>query len=193
MSAALLQLAFREKSSQRKELFLLDELDHQARFKYEQKLKASQIGIVCPPNRHAAYLKKKSALARIYYHNTPGLKEKKREQSAKLRRENPQYTANAVREWRKRNPEKVKCFQHKYYLRRKASMTPEAHKLWQRERDQKAKARKIAEIGIEKYRELERERVKRHYAKHPEALEHNRQRNKEAMRRRRQLEKEKQA
>lgn len=193
MSAALLQLAFREKSHQRQELFLLDELDYQARIAYARKIKESQFGIEIKPPRVLTYLKKKAELSRIYYQNTPGLKEKKREQSAKLRCENPQYVANAVREWRKRNPEKVKRFRHEYYLRRKASMTPEEHKLWQRERDQKAKARKVAEIGIEKYRELERERVKRHYAKHPEALERNRQRNKEAMRRRRQLEKEKQA
>lgn len=150
-----------------------------------------EIGNVKQINRHAAYLEKQARRGRIYYYmNHEKLKERKRLQSKNFRLKNPSRACELTKAWRAKNPEKVKQFQHQRYLRRKASMTPDEYKAWQREKNKQAKERKIAQIGIKAYRAQERERVKRHYENNPQALQRNRERNKERMRLKRQQQKE---
>ena len=203
MSAALLQLAFREKSTQRIELYLLDELTESEILTREQKIKASQIGLGIAKNtvemkRYRGlkwYVKnrvEKLRREKERYHATLEMKEKKRIQSKKWRHENPKRAFEISKAWRNRNPEAVKQMQNARYLRQKFAMTVEEWKIYQREKNRKAKARKIEKIGIDAYRAAERERVKRHYAANPEALKRNRANQKESARLRRQQKKEKQ-
>jgi hypothetical protein len=191
MSLGIMQLVTRQPThSRRNEILLIDELSDDEIVRREQRIKSSQTGIEIALNRHAAYLKKQAERARIYYQKKPELKEIKRLRSAIFRNKNPKRAAELSKSWRDRNPEAVKRFQHEKYLRRKATMTPEQFKAWQREKNAAAKARKIALIGIEAYRSSERERVKKHYANNPDTLKRNREKNKESMRLRRQKEKE---
>lgn len=128
-----------------------------------------------------------------YYANHQEAKERKRVTSKEWRRKNHQRAYQVSKAWRERNPEKVKQFNKAKYVRRKESMSPDEYKVWQRERNKQAKAKKIAEIGIEAYRAQERARIQKHYANNPDALKRNRERNKERMRLKREIEKENQA
>lgn len=171
MSALLLALANRK--TQQKHyggLAFIDELSkervdietrNQSRAKPETKPTPFEINLL---KRRAYNLKKRfqrQQYGREWYKKN---RDRKNKQSNLWKQKNRQRFYQLQKEWRKKNPEKVKQYNKKKYERRKASMTPAEFKVYTREKYLKAKAKKIAEIGIEAYRAQNNARMRKHYA-----------------------------
>jgi hypothetical protein len=164
MSNEILQLAFREKRNVRKELFLVDELDDVQLFEYQQKLKQSQFGIEVAPTTYEALLKKRVIRSRNYYRKTPLLKEKKRLSAQKFRIQNPERAKECSRNWRNKNKDAVNAKAREKYTQWRKTLSDEEFKAFNREKNRKSREKRFAKFGIEKAREMERERRRKSYA-----------------------------
>jgi hypothetical protein len=164
MSNEILQLAFREKRTVRNELFLVDELDEVQLFEYQQKLKQSQLGIEIAPVLRETWIKKRAIRSRNYYRKTPLLKEKKRLSAQKFRIQNPERAKECSRNWRNKNKDAVNAKAREKYTQWRKTLSDEEFKAFNREKNRKSREKRFAKFGIEKAREMERERRRKSYA-----------------------------
>jgi hypothetical protein len=108
---------------------------------------------------------KRREKARLDYQNySPLLKEKKRLAAQKYRLRHPQRIKQLAKLWHKENKETANAQARERYAKWRKTLSDEELKAFHREKNSKSKEKRIAKFGIEKLREMERERMRKRYA-----------------------------
>lgn len=112
---------------------------------------------------HEYYLRNAQRITqkqREIYRNCPNVRAKKLEKNKLWQQKNRLIQNRASATWRQRHNDRSKEISRRYFEKLRENLTPEEYKAWHRARNQRAKENRIAKIGFEEYRKIERERHK---------------------------------